>query len=61
MASQEGHKEVVQLLLHSGARAQPDVPNKVSTTNIYTFVISILLVLQSDSNLMLIGDYSVSL
>ena len=39
MVSQEGHKEVVQLLLHSGA--QPDIPDKVNTTNIYTFVISI--------------------
>ena len=39
MASQEGHEEVVQLLLHSGV--QPDIPDKVSTTDIYTFVISI--------------------
>ena len=31
MASQEGHKEVAQLLLQNGA--QPDIPNKVSTTN----------------------------
>jgi ankyrin repeat protein len=32
MASQEGHKEVAQLLLYSGA--QPDIPTKVSTTRI---------------------------
>ena len=30
MACQEGHIEVAQLLLHSGA--QPNIPNKVSTT-----------------------------
>jgi ankyrin repeat protein len=31
MACSKGHKEVAQLLLHSGA--QPDFPMNVSTTN----------------------------
>jgi ankyrin repeat protein len=32
VACQKGHKEVAQLLLNSGA--QPDIPLKVSTTNL---------------------------
>ena len=35
VASQNGHKEVAQLLLLNGA--QPDIPDKVSTTNFSTF------------------------
>jgi hypothetical protein len=44
MACQYGHKEVAQLLLHSGV--QPDIPLKVSTTSCYR-------------TLMLMGDYIV--
>ena len=35
VASQNDHKEVAQLLLLNGA--QPDIPDKVSTTNFSTF------------------------
>ena len=44
MASQEGHKEVAQLLLQNGA--QPDIPRKVSTINFITC--SYLVMSQSD-------------
>ena len=37
MASQEGHKEVTQLLLQNGA--QPDIQRKVCIINFETYVI----------------------
>ena len=44
MASQNGRKEVAQLLLHSGA--QPNIPDKVSITNL----ILLSSLLYSDTN-----------